>query len=61
MQPADHLPLRDFREYPQDGMRARAEAFYREIRRRHSLRDFSDRPVPRGIIEHCLRAAGTSR
>ena len=60
MQPADHLPLTDFREYPQDGMRARAEAFYREIRRRHSLRDFSDRPVPRGIIEHCLRAAGTA-
>lgn len=60
MQPADHLPLTDFREYPQDGMRARAEAFYREIRRRHSLRDFSGRPVPRGIIEHCLRAAGTA-
>jgi len=56
----DTLPLSDFRDYPEPEMRARATAFYAEIRRRHSLRDFSDRPVPREIIETCIRAAGTA-
>jgi len=41
-------------------MRQRAAEFYAEMRRRRSLRDFSDRPVPREIIEDCLRAAGTA-
>ena len=30
------------------------------MRRRHSVRDFSDRPVPREVIEACVRAAGTA-
>ena len=54
------LPLSDFRSYPEPEMQARAAAFLDEIRRRHSLRDFSDRPVPRAIIETCIRAAGTA-
>lgn len=53
-------PLVDYREYPVDEMRRRAEAFYAELRRRRSVRDFSDRPVPREIIESCLRVAGTA-
>lgn len=54
------IPLPDFVERPQTEMLARAEAFYEQIRRRHTVRDFSPRPVPREIIEHCLRAAGTA-
>lgn len=54
------IPLPDYREYPVEEMRARAAAFYDMIRRRHTLREFSDRPVPRDIIETCLRAAGTA-
>jgi nitroreductase len=38
----------------------RAADFYAEIRRRRTVRDFSDRPVPRAVIEACLRAAGTA-
>lgn len=53
-------PLVDYQEYPVDEMRCRAEAFYAELRRRRSVRDFSDRPVPREIIESCLRVAGTA-
>jgi nitroreductase len=30
------------------------------MRRRRTARDFSDRPVPREIIENCLLAAGTA-
>lgn len=38
----------------------RAAEFYDEIRRRRSVRQFSVDPVPRKVIEHCLRAAGTA-
>ena len=51
------IPLPDYAEHPLDEMRKRALAFADLIRRRHSVRDFSDRPVPRDIIETCLSAA----
>jgi nitroreductase len=54
------LPLTSYREYPAPEMRARARAFYEEVRRRRTIRDFSDRPVSREIIEDCLLAAGTA-
>jgi nitroreductase len=38
----------------------RAQEFYAEIRQRHTVRQFSDRPVPREVIESCLLAAGTA-
>lgn len=41
-------------------MKRRAAEFYAEIRRRRTVRDFSQRPVPREVIEDCLRAAGTA-
>jgi nitroreductase len=41
-------------------MRRRAGSFYEELRRRRTVREFSDRPVPRDVIEGCLRAAGTA-
>lgn len=50
----------DFRFYPEEEMEARAWAFYAEMRRRRSVRDFSDRPVPRSVIEACLRTAGSA-
>jgi iodotyrosine deiodinase len=53
-------PLSDFIEYPQDEMLQRSERFYRDIKRRHSIRKFSDRPVPKAIIENCIKAAGTA-
>jgi nitroreductase len=52
--------LDEFVEYPPEEMRERAAAFYAEMRRRRSVRSFSDRPVAREIIEDCLRAAGTA-
>lgn len=54
------VPLPDYVEYPPDEMARRAEAFRAEISRRHTVRDFSPRPVPRAIIETCLIAAGTA-
>jgi nitroreductase len=54
------LPLTDFREYTAEEMKARAREFYEEIKRRHTLREFSDRPVPKDVIAACIRAAGTA-
>lgn len=45
---------------PLDEMRREAEAFLERMRRRRTVRDFSDRPVPRDVIERCLLAAGTA-
>lgn len=54
------IPLTTFREYPVDEMRQRVADFYEDIGRRRTVREFSDRPVPRDIIETALRAAGTA-
>src|SRR5438128_11119833 len=37
-----------------------AREFYEAMQRRRTIRDFSDRPVPREVIEYCIRAAGTA-
>jgi nitroreductase len=55
-----HLPLTDFIEYPPEQMLARAQQHLTEIRRRHSIRKFSDRPVAQELIEHCILAAGSA-
>lgn len=39
---------------------ARAERFYAELKTRRTCRHFSERPVPRAVIEHALLAAGTA-
>jgi nitroreductase len=54
------VPLAGYQEYPVDEMRRRAEAFYAEVDRRRTVREFSDRPVPREIIENALKAASTA-
>lgn len=41
-------------------MPARAEAFAADLARRRTVRDFSDRPIPAGVIDACIRAAGTA-
>ncbi|MCK8044765.1 nitroreductase family protein [Shewanella sp. 1CM18E] len=55
-----HHPLNDFIEYPQAEMLERAEQNYQQVQRRHSIRKFSDRTVPKEIIEKCILAAGTA-
>ena len=54
------IPLPDYAELAPEEMQARAEAFLADIRRRHTVREFSPRPVPRALIETCLQAAGTA-
>jgi nitroreductase len=60
MREPEFIPLTDYQEFPPEEMAARAAQFYSEIKRRRTVRDFSDRPVERKVIEDCLRAAGTA-
>jgi iodotyrosine deiodinase len=59
---ADHdfEPLSSYREYPRAEMEERAAAFAADMARRRTTRHFSDRPVARSVIEHCLRTAGSA-
>jgi nitroreductase len=47
-----------FHERPADEMQARAEDFLALMAARRSVRDFSDRAVPMGVIEAAIRTAG---
>jgi nitroreductase len=52
--------LLEYRAVAEDQMPARAEAFAADLARRRTVRDFSDRPIPAGVIDACIRAAGTA-
>ncbi len=54
------LPLPDRHDVSDAEMSKNAEAFYDVMRRRHTVRDYSDRPVPREVIETCILTAGTA-
>jgi len=54
------LPLTTYREFGPDEMKRRARAFLEEMMRRRTVRQFAARPVPREVIEDCLRVAGSA-
>jgi len=54
------LPLTSWRELPVETMQSEARAFYEDLDRRRTVREYSDRPIPPGVLEDCLRAAGTA-
>jgi len=56
----EFIPLPGYREYPDAEMAERAAACYREMNRRRTVRDFSSWEIPSGVLEDCLRAAGTA-
>jgi nitroreductase len=60
MNKARFVPLTNYREYPRVEMKRRAESFADELHRRRTVRDYAPRPVPREIIESCVRAAGSA-
>ena len=54
------IPYSNYKEYPPEEMLKRSQAFYEEMKRRRSIRDFSDKPVQKEIIENCIKAAVTA-
>jgi len=60
MTKSNFIPYSTYHEYPLEEMRERAKTFRKDLQRRRTIRTFSSRPVPREIIEECIRAAGTA-
>jgi iodotyrosine deiodinase len=54
------IPLSQYIEYDKDEMIERSQKFYHEIKKRRTVRDFSDRAIPEEVIKNCLMAAGTA-
>jgi nitroreductase len=41
-------------------MEASAALFYKQMSKRRSVRDFSDQPIPRSVLEHAILTAGSA-
>ncbi len=54
------VPAPEIENRSNEQIAERARQFCEAMQRRRTLRDFSPQPVPRAIIESCLRAAGTA-
>ena len=54
------IPLSNYTKYSETEMLNRSKAFYENIKRRRTVRDFSYKPFPKEIIENCIKAAGTA-
>lgn len=54
------MPLPDYVDYTDAEMQTKALEFYEHMKRRHTVRDFIDRPVPREVIENCILTAGSA-
>ena len=60
MSQPNFIPLPPRESLSGDELLARAAEFHEEMARRRTVRDFSDRPVPREVIEQCLRTAASA-
>lgn len=60
METANLVPLPSYIEYPLQDMRSRVKTYYEDISRRRTVREFSDKKVPKDIMELCIKAAGTA-
>ena len=46
--------------YTDEEMLIRSMSFFKSISNRRTVRDFSDKPIEREVIENCIRVAGTA-
>jgi len=53
------IPL-DFSPQEETTMAQSAQAFYQQMAKRRSVRDFSDQPIPPSVLEHAILAAGSA-
>ncbi len=60
MREAIFVPLTSYQEFPAREMKRKASEFYELMKKRRTVRDFSDRPISLEVIEDCLLAAGTA-
>ncbi len=56
----EFILLSDYKILPEPEMIKRSENFYEEIKKRRTVREFSDMPVSVEIINNCIKSAGTA-
>ena len=54
------VPLENYVQYPEAEMCERVSRFTQNLLRRRTVRDYSDRPVERAVIEQAIIAAGSA-
>jgi iodotyrosine deiodinase len=54
------VPHSQYREFSAEEMKKRSQSFLQEMGSRRTVRQFSNKPVSREIIENCLQVAGTA-
>ncbi len=54
------IPLPDRSDLTDNQMLQAAKDFFQKMRKRHTVRDYSERPVSQSVIEECIRTAGTA-
>jgi iodotyrosine deiodinase len=54
------VPLQGYHEYPVEEMVHRSQDFFEFLHRRRTVRDFSNKSVPREVVENCIKTAGTA-
>ena len=54
------IPYTNYKSYSIGEMEKRSQVFLEDIERRRTIRNFSEKPVPKEIIENCLRAASSA-
>lgn len=57
---AEYVPLEGYEALSEAEMQARADMVLETLRKRRTIREFSDKPVSRELIETCIQAAGTA-
>ena len=50
----------EFVELPEEDMKKQAISFFNSMNKRRTTRHFSDRNVPRKLIEYAIKTAGTA-
>jgi iodotyrosine deiodinase len=56
----EFVSLDNYRRYAESEMVSRSTDFFREIKNRRSVRQFSDQPIPIEVIRNAVMAAGTA-
>ena len=54
------IPVPKLPRYTADEMQLRSRRFVKSLSMRRTIRDFSNKPVKREVIENCIKAASTA-
>jgi len=54
------IPFKNARSFPDEEILRKSGEFYEVMKQRRTIREFSDKPVSRKVIENCIATAGTA-